>query len=222
MRILYLHGLASSKQANTARKLKGLLKGDEVESIDIPMNPFKAFECISSFIEEHRPDLLLGTSLGGFYASLFKGPMRILVNPALNPDREIKRILGGFGTFPYVKEREDGATHYEYSKEDERQFKTLKERALEEVYPLTKEATYAFFGDEDATVNDKAYYEERFLKEHAFLIHAEHRLKDENILNDIAPFIICLKMKGFEDELLKRGDKPLREFMKEFLASHGK
>ena len=222
MRILYLHGLASSKQANTAKKLKGLLKDDEVEAIDIPMNPFKAFERISSFVEEHRPDLLLGTSLGGFYASLFKGPMRILVNPALNPDLEIRRILGGFGTFPYVKEREDGATDYEYKEEDERQFKILKERALEEVYPSAKEATYAFFGDKDATVNDKAYFEERFLKEHAFLIRAEHRLEDENILNDIAPFIRCLKIKGFEDELLERGDKPLREFMQGFLTSHGK
>lgn len=222
MRILYLHGLGSSKQANTAKMLKGFLKDDVVESLDIPMNPFKAYERISSFIEGYQPDLLLGTSLGGFYASLFKGPVRILTNPALNPDLEIKRILGGFGAFPYLKEREDGATEYHYGEEDEREFKILRERALKEIYPSTKEATYAFFGDKDAVVDDKAYYQEHFLKSHAFPIHSGHRLEDESIVNDIAPFILCLKAKGFEEELLRRGDEPLREFMRGFLSGHGK
>lgn len=221
MRILYLHGLGSSKLANTPKTLQTLLKEDEVASIDIPMSPFKAVQAISAFVDIYRPDLLLGTSLGGFYASLCKAPRRVITNPALRPDLEIKAILGGFGTYPYLKEREDGAKTYDYTVEDEREFKILREKALTEFYPHIKEETYAFFGDRDDLVNDRAYFEEHFLGCNAFSFPTGHRLEDEVIVSDLAPFLSCLKIRGFEDELSKRGDRPLREFMREFLDIHG-
>ena len=191
-RLLYLHGLASSKKANTARLLKEYLEDFDVLSIDIPPHPLEAISYISKIVKEYKPHVIVGTSLGGFYASLFDGPFKILINPALKPDLEIKNILGGYGTYPYLKQREDGSKSFEFTNHDEKEFKTLRSKFLAEINDDIKKETYAFFGIKDEVVNDKYYFIEIFNKEHAYDIDANHRLADRNIVEDIIPFIMKL------------------------------
>lgn len=44
MNIIYLHGLSSSGQSNTAKKLRELLPDDNVVTPDIPVSPIEALQ----------------------------------------------------------------------------------------------------------------------------------------------------------------------------------
>lgn len=46
MNIIYLHGLASSGQSNTAKKLRELLPDDNVVTPDIPVCPIEALQLL--------------------------------------------------------------------------------------------------------------------------------------------------------------------------------
>lgn len=194
MRILYLHGLASSKLANTYQILKENLIHDWVLSIDIPMNPKEAMDKIMKTIYEFHPSLIIGNSLGGFYASFFEGPWKILINPALNPNVEITRILGGYGEFPYLKGREDGSNTFVYTKEDEETFEYYANLFREAIIDFdVVSQTYALFGDADDVVNDKEYFDNLFDSKHSKMMHCGHRVTNDNILNDIIPLIEKLR-----------------------------
>lgn len=194
MRILYLHGLASSKLANTCQVLRDNLVNDEILSIDIPMNPKEAMNKIMKTIYEFHPSLIIGNSLGGFYATFFEGPWKILINPALRPNVEITKILGGYGKFSYLKEREDGSNTFIYDKEDEKEFehyvKLFKESIID--FDVISQ-TYALFGSEDDIVNDKEYFDTLFDSSHSSMMHCGHRITNDNILNDIIPLIEKLR-----------------------------
>ena len=86
MNIIYLHGLASSGQSNTAKRLRELLPDDNVVTPDISVSPIKALQLLLSLAGEYRADdtLIIGTSMGAMYASQMKGYRRILVNPAFH------------------------------------------------------------------------------------------------------------------------------------------
>lgn len=86
MNIIYLHGLSSSGQSITAKKLRELLPDDNVVTPDIPVSPIKALQLLLSLAGEYGADdtIVIGTSMGAMYASQMKGYRRILVNPAFH------------------------------------------------------------------------------------------------------------------------------------------
>lgn len=65
MNIIYLHGLASSGQSNTAKKLRELLPDDNVITPDIPVNPIEALQLLLSLTGEYHTDntIITGTSM---------------------------------------------------------------------------------------------------------------------------------------------------------------
>lgn len=65
MNIIYLHGLASSGQSNTAKKLRDLLPEDNVITPDIPVNPIEALQLLLSLTGEYHTDntIITGTSM---------------------------------------------------------------------------------------------------------------------------------------------------------------
>ena len=56
MNIIYLHGLSSSGQSNTAKKLRELLPEDNVVTPDIPVSPIETLQLLLSLAGEYRPD----------------------------------------------------------------------------------------------------------------------------------------------------------------------
>ena len=96
MNIIYLHGLASSGQSDTAKRLRTLLPDDNVVTPDIPVSPIKALQLLLSLAAEYQADntIVIGTSMGAMYASQMKGYRRILVNPAFHVSDILKENMG--------------------------------------------------------------------------------------------------------------------------------
>lgn len=196
MRILYLHGLASSKESRTAKALAEQLLDDEVLAIDIPMGPYDAVSAIFKAICSFHPDMIVGTSLGGFYAMLFEGPWKVLINPAMRPDEEIANVLGSYGEHKYLKKREDGAETFVYTKEHEEEFKEIREHFEDAINDFDNiSETYAIFGCNDMVVNDRGHFNKHFEPRHATTFIGEHRLSEGNIKHILIPLIKDIKGK---------------------------
>lgn len=86
--ILYLHGFASCGDSTKSRLLKNYFGSEEVLAPDLPIDPVEAIRFIKKQILEHDIDLIIGSSLGGFYASYFCELLEIktvLINPSTQP-----------------------------------------------------------------------------------------------------------------------------------------
>lgn len=83
MKLLYLHGLASGGQSATVRMLRKLLPDIEIIAPDIPVNAQEALEMLKVLSKSlSADDIIVGTSMGAFYAQMMRGWRRILVNPS--------------------------------------------------------------------------------------------------------------------------------------------
>jgi len=88
--IIYIHGFNSSGQSGKAQELADIFPDEKIIAPDLPWQPEKAKVFLEQLIDRHREEqiLLIGSSLGGFYAQYlgwrFGYPV-VLINPALNP-----------------------------------------------------------------------------------------------------------------------------------------
>lgn len=95
--MLYIHGFASCGDSNKTRLLKARFGEDEVLSPDIPVDPNEAIGYLRTLIELHRPQLLLGSSLGGYYADFLAEAYRVrtvLINPSTRPYETLEAYVG--------------------------------------------------------------------------------------------------------------------------------
>ena len=95
--ILYLHGFASCGNSTKTQLLKDYFGEKEVLSPDLPVDPVEAIRFIKKYIIEHDVDLLIGSSLGGFYASYFcelLGIKTVLINPSTQPFITLAPYIG--------------------------------------------------------------------------------------------------------------------------------
>lgn len=86
--ILYLHGFASCGNSTKTKLLKDYFGKENVVAPDLPVDTVEAISLIKRLIFEHDVDMLIGSSLGGFYASFFcelYGLKTVLINPSTQP-----------------------------------------------------------------------------------------------------------------------------------------
>ena len=104
MNILYIHGLGSSSESSTGKFL-GEQSAEFVTFLHptFDVSPKKALEQINAFIKEHDVKMVIGSSLGGFYALQSDCPFGIVINPALTPIQDIQKAFGK-GTFNRVND----------------------------------------------------------------------------------------------------------------------
>ncbi len=84
--ILYIHGFKSCAKSNKSEILRRRFK--EVVSPDLPPSPKEAFRLLCETVEEREPKLIVGSSLGGYYAVALSQRYSIrsvLINPSLKP-----------------------------------------------------------------------------------------------------------------------------------------
>lgn len=109
VKVLFIHGLASSGAYKMAGSLRILLKQSQVLSPDIPIEPQAALSLLQSIISREQPELVVGLSLGGFWAQKLRGCPKILVNPDFHPSRLLRTMIGEQS---YLSPRADGATSF--------------------------------------------------------------------------------------------------------------
>ena len=96
-KILYLHGFASCGEGNKSSELKTFFGADNVISPDLPPSPLDAIDMIEEILSASGFDLLIGSSLGGFYATYLseKHKMKaVLLNPSTQPWETLASEVG--------------------------------------------------------------------------------------------------------------------------------
>jgi len=148
-RILFIHGLASSGKYKMADQLRILMKEAEVLSPDVPAEPEKALPFLQGICREWKPDIIVGHSLGGFWAQKLRGYRKALVNPTFHIAEFLRPLIGEMA---YLSPREDGALSFGISEEMCAAFQLLEDHEFEGLDQEEKDLTIAFFADSDETV----------------------------------------------------------------------
>ena len=148
-RILFIHGLASSGRYKMADQLRILLKGAEVLSPDVPAEPQNALPFLQKTCQEFRPDLIVGHSLGGFWAQKLRGWRKALVNPTFHIAEFMRSSLG---EMKYLSPREDGATSFLIDERMCEGFQALEDVEYDGLTQEEKDLTLAFFAEDDEVV----------------------------------------------------------------------
>jgi predicted esterase YcpF (UPF0227 family) len=95
--ILYIHGFASCGDSTKTRLLKAHFGEANVFSPDLPVEPDAAIAFLIRMIEQNGITLLVGSSLGGYYATWLAnryGLKAVLINPSTGPFETLKSFVG--------------------------------------------------------------------------------------------------------------------------------
>lgn len=99
--IIYIHGFSSSANSTKGQILKDYFRDKEkVLTPGLPEEPDKTMKVLEELINSAKDEkiLLVGSSLGGFYAlalhSKYKNLKTVLINPALYPYEQMKYYVG--------------------------------------------------------------------------------------------------------------------------------
>ena len=126
-KLLYIHGFRSSAQSSTILNVKANFLDVEVHAFDVTHHPVESINKIENYISEHDIDILVGTSLGGYYTLCAKVDIpKIAVNPAVNPEDSL-RFLPEIGhEVEYFNPREDGVQTFKCTLADLDEFRGIE------------------------------------------------------------------------------------------------
>lgn len=188
-KILYIHGFGSAGSTGTATIMRNLLYEKDVRVIspDVPTSPAEALPFLKSFAEQEQPDLIIGTSMGGFYAEQLRGYKRILVNPSFHMARLL--TFRGLGNYEFQNKRQDGADKFKVDKQMIAEFKEIEKLSFKGLTAEDKENVWGMFGRNDPTVHTQDDYTKVYGKDHFIVFEGEHRLNDKILKHDVLPII---------------------------------
>ena len=104
--LLYLHGFRSSPRSAKARQMHAYVQAHAPQLVwccpQLPASPSEAMELVARLttdwpLTEPSRVAVIGSSLGGFYASWAAqhlGCKSVLINPAVNPARDLEKYIG--------------------------------------------------------------------------------------------------------------------------------
>lgn len=186
-KILYVHGFASSGASGTPKNLRILLPNTEVISPDLPLSPIEAMKLLHNICEQQKPDLIIGTSMGGLYTEQLYGFDRIVVNPAFQIGETLKK-LHGMGKQKWLNPRQDGETEFWVTQDTVNEFKTIMDNSFSKIDENEKRnRVYGLFGDKDPVVHTFDIFSAHYIN--AIKFDGEHRLNDKILLNSVIPVI---------------------------------
>jgi len=159
MKVLFIHGLASSGAYKMASSLRILLKGSEVIAPDVPIDPSEALALLEGICREETPDLIVGLSLGGFWAQKLRGRKKFLVNPDLHPSKLLRSKIG---EMEYLSPRQDGALSFTITEEICEGYEALEKEEFNGLTDSEIALTTGMFADHDEMVDCLAEFNERY------------------------------------------------------------
>lgn len=119
--LLYLHGFRSSPQSFKAQRLARWLRANRPDvhwwCPQLPPSPREAWSLIRQGTADWPVDTsaVVGSSLGGFYATALAeatGCKALLLNPAIDPARDLGKFIGEQTQFHRPEERFDFRAEY--------------------------------------------------------------------------------------------------------------
>lgn len=186
-KLLYVHGFASSGSSGTVMALRRHMLSWRVVAPDLPVDPFKALELLRKTVEEEKPDIIVGTSMGGMYAQQMWGVPRIIVNPSFEMSRSL--LFGKMGRNKYMSKRKDGATEFRIDKLVVERFKLMEKNQFDGVTDEEKRLVVGLFGDKDPIVHFQPLMARLYGEERCRWFSGEHRLNDNIVKGVLLPVI---------------------------------
>lgn len=183
--ILYVHGFASSGQTGSVHTLRLLLPDAAVIAPDLPVEPFEAMELLKEVVAKEKPDLIVGTSMGGMYSEMLYGVDRILVNPAFClADTILKN--NGLGRREFHNKRADGETSFLVTKTLLEHFREVSSHCFEKAAE-DSDRVFGLFGIHDNLVDTFDLFHGHYPQ--AIRFDGEHHLNDSVIVHSLLPII---------------------------------
>jgi hypothetical protein len=185
-KVMYVHGFASSGQSGTVTRIREVLTEAEVIAPDLPIHPEEAMALLYKICETEKPDLIIGTSMGGMYAEMLHGYDRILVNPAMQMGDTMKEH-GMIGAQHFQNPRQDGVQDFIVTKALVKEYKDITEKCFADTSDAEQQHVWGLFGDADTTVNTYDLFREHY--QQAVRFHGEHRMNDGSFMHSVVPVI---------------------------------
>ena len=200
-KIMYLHGFASSGASGTVELLRREFweKADAnhraaVVAPDVPIDPLVALPMLREFAARERPDLIIGTSMGGMYAQQLHGFARICVNPSFFLSKKYNILF--VGKHKWMNRRRDGETEFHVTKETIEHFQEMELHQFDGVTDADRALCHGLFGDEDDTVlaSETRPLFERHYPGMSSSFPGGHRLNAHVVLHTLLPYIRGLNL----------------------------
>lgn len=167
-KLLYLHGFGSCGAGNKSKTLGSYFGSEYLISPDLPYAPLEAIEFISDLIETEDISLIVGSSLGGFYATYLAEKFdlpAVLVNPSCRPWQTLAPYIGWQERFC------DGEAF---------EFKEVYLRQLEKIECMPERSRYLLLLQSEDEVLDYRVAKERY-KDHRVIVEYGGNHRFENI-----------------------------------------
>ena len=185
-KVMYVHGFGSSAQSGTVARLREVLPSAEVIAHDLPLHPQEALDLLHATCAAEKPDLIIGTSMGGMYTEQLYGFDRILINPAFEMADTMK-AHGMTGNQQYQNPRQDGVQEFIVTKTLVKEYKEATEQCFSAVTDEERQRVWGLFGDADTTVDTFGLFSQHYKK--AVHFHGEHRMNDQSFMHSVLPVI---------------------------------
>lgn len=186
-KILYVHGFGSSGASGTAKTIQILLPSAEVIAPDLPLHPTEAMDLLHQICQTEKPDLIIGSSMGGMYTEMLYGFDRILVNPAFKmADTFAEHHMLGKQT--WYNPRKDGEKEFWVNKDLVNEYREITDMCFSQVNDEERRnRVFGLFGIHDKLVHTFNIFSAHYIN--AIRYDGEHYLNDKAILNALIPVI---------------------------------
>lgn len=185
-KIMYVHGFGSSAQSGTVSRIRQTFPQTEVVAYDLPLHPGEAIALLREKCQEERPDLIIGTSMGGMYAEMLYGFDRILINPAFRIADTMQKH-GLTGKQQFFSPRQDGIQEFYVDKSLVKEYREVSEQCFSNVTDEERKRVFGLFGDKDPLVHTRDLFQEHYPQVVCF--HGEHRMDDHSFMHGVVPVI---------------------------------
>lgn len=193
--VVYLHGLQSSGQSVTVQRLRRTLPHHEVIAPDLPVQPEVAMAELRKLAATLDPDaIVIGTSMGGFFAQMFHGFRRILINPSFHVSRKLKEFVGR--RLEFHNPRTDGLKDFEVTDKLVKKYERLEKeqfdprKGIQGKRKESPELVEGFFGKNDTVVDGRGEFLEHYTRLTEF--DGGHRLDPNTTITLLVPRILEL------------------------------
>lgn len=115
---MYIHGFRSGANGSKREQLLEHFAGRyRVIAPEVDADPDKSLAKLNKIIAEEKPDIIVGTSLGGWMTLMCDSSdaRLVVVNPSIHPEQTLSRWVGQ--ELPYFCERLDGVQTYTLTQE---------------------------------------------------------------------------------------------------------
>ena len=153
--MMYVHGFMSGTNGAKQRQLQKHFKGRfRVVAPELDADPDKSLEILNRIIEDEKPEIIVGTSLGGWMTVMCESGNAelVIVNPATDPYKTLGRWLNEPQT--YFCPRLDGNQTYTLTQEVLDRY--LKYDTIKEIRGKTGRL-HALCSTKDELIGDNAY-----------------------------------------------------------------